>query len=84
MSHGKIRLRGIRKGTLEVLRRVCVKQIGIELRLFVTAIRKVVKTINLFAVKAWNELMKGCLVFILLSVNVHLFYQRTINPLGML
>lgn len=52
MSHGKIGLQGIRKGTLEVLRGVCVKQIGIELRLFITAVRKVVKTINLFDVKA--------------------------------
>lgn len=83
MSHGKIGLQGIRKGTLEVLRGVCVKQIGIELRLFITAVRKVVKTINLFDVKAWTELMKG-LVFIRLSVNIHLFYQRTINLFGML
>lgn len=52
MSHGKIGLQGIRKGTLEVLRGVCVKQIGIELRLFITAVWKVVKTINLFDVKA--------------------------------
>lgn len=62
---------------------LCLKQTGIGLRIFITAFWKVLKTTTVFDGKTWTELMRGCLGFILLSMNVRVFYW-SINPLSVL
>lgn len=57
---------------------LCLKQIGIELKSFVTAIHKVLKTTNSFDGKTWAELMKG-LVFIHLMWIVFYFSEELLT-----